>query len=84
VKALTFDQINHAQHGYRAGITTLLDLGGIPEHTPVTEREWVLFDTNQHLRDMGLQKPLPWGADAVPMSETDLLDVLEKAQRKAR
>jgi hypothetical protein len=58
-----------ARDKYRAGITTLLTMGGLEDHVPTTEREWVLFDTNQMLRDQGVGKELPWAKGAQHTAE---------------
>jgi hypothetical protein len=74
-----------ARNEYRASITTLLRLGGLGDRVPQTERDWVLFNTNQHLRDQGVGKPLPWSDDprADIRTADDLLAALEEAARPA-
>jgi hypothetical protein len=74
-----------ARDQYRSSIRTLLDLGGLSDRIPQTEREWVLFNTNQHLRDIGIGKPLPWAERPSTDIRTpeDLLAALEEAARPA-
>lgn len=49
------------QHERRNLMSGFLLLGGI--QPPATEREWLQFNVNQRLRDMGVGKPLPWDED---------------------
>lgn len=80
----TFDAMQKAQKTYRHGISVTLGMGGLQDLIPTTEREWVLFDTNQYLRDRGKAKPLPW-PDEPPVAWTsdDLLDALTRAEARA-
>jgi hypothetical protein len=74
-----------ARDDYRASISNLLSIGGLSDRIPQTEREWVLFNTNQHLRDIGVGKPLPWaeGHAADIRTPEDLLAYLERAAQPA-
>lgn len=77
----TIDEINQAQHAYRHSVAALLGIAGIGHLIPTTEQGWVLFDTNQKLRDLGVGKPLPWPDRH--WTEGDVLDILDQAKEAA-
>ena len=75
----TLDDMVRARNKYRHGVTTLLTMGGLADHVPATEQEWVLFNTNQFARDMGVGKPLPWPDQPAHHTAADVIDALEAA-----